>query len=155
MEDIDVALSQMHPLKSPSPDKFSACFYQHSWATIRADVSKAILDFLNFGIFDSSLNITHIVLIPKNKKPTRVTDYGPISLCNMLYKFMAKVLANRMKKMLNLIISLNQIAFLPRRLITDNVIITFEALHCIAFHDHSAQRKEGLYGVKAQHEQGI
>jgi hypothetical protein len=70
MEDIDAALSQMHPLKSPSPDGFSACFYQRSWATLRADVGKAVLDFLNFGVFYSSLNITHIVLISKIKNPS-------------------------------------------------------------------------------------
>jgi hypothetical protein len=129
MEEIDSALSQMHPLKSPGPDGFSACFYQRSWDIVRADVGKAVLDFLNHGKFDPNLNSTNIVLIPKKKSPTRVTDYRPISLCNVLYKLMAKVLANRMKKMLNYIISPNQSAFLPGRLITDNVIVAFEALH--------------------------
>ena len=70
MEDVDAALSQMNPLKSVGPDGFSGCFYQRSWATIRADVGKAVLDFLNFGVLDSSLNITHIVLIPKIKNPS-------------------------------------------------------------------------------------
>jgi hypothetical protein len=93
------------------------------------DVGKAVLDFLNHGIFVPSLNSTNIVLIPKNKSPTRVTDYRPISLCNVLYKLIAKVLANRMKKMLHSIISPNQSAFVPGRLITDNVIVAFEALH--------------------------
>jgi hypothetical protein len=92
-------------------------------------VGKAVLDFLNFGVFDSSLNSNHIVLIPKIKNSSRITDYRPISLCNVLYKLMLKVLANRMKRMLNSIISPNQCAFLPGRLITDNVIVAFEALH--------------------------
>jgi exonuclease III len=129
MEEVDCALSQMHPLKSPGPDGFSACFYQHSWDVIRNDVGKAVLDFLNHGIFDPNLNSTNIVLIPKKKSPTHVTDYRPISLCNVLYKLMAKVLANRLKKVLNSIISPNQSAFVPGRLITDNVIVAFEALH--------------------------
>jgi hypothetical protein len=87
MEDVDAALSQMHPLKSPGPDGFSACFYQRSWATLRADVGKAVLDFLNFCVFYSSLNITHIVLVPKIKNSSRITEYRPISLCNVVYKF--------------------------------------------------------------------
>jgi exonuclease III len=129
MEEVDAALSQMHPLKSPGPDGFSACFYQRSWDTVRMEVGKAVLDFVNFGNFDHSINTTHIVLIPKKKNPSRVTDYRPISLCNVLYKLMAKVLANRMKHVLNLIISPHQSAFLPGRLITDNVTVAFEALH--------------------------
>jgi hypothetical protein len=129
MEEVDAALSQMHPLKSPGPDGFSACFYQRSWDTVRMEVGKAVLDFVNFGNFDHSINTTHIVLIPKKKNPSRVTDYRPISLCNVLYKLMAKVLANRMKHVLNLIISPHQSAFLPGRLIMDNVTVAFEALH--------------------------
>jgi hypothetical protein len=124
-----VALSQMHPLKSPGPDGFSACFYQRSWDIVRTKVGKAVLDFVNFGIFYHSTNTTHIVLIPKKKNPSRVTNYRPISLSNVLYKLMAKVLANRMKHVLNSIISPHQSAFLPGRLIMDNVMMAFETLH--------------------------
>lgn len=113
VEEIDTALSQMHPLKSPGSDGFSACFYQRSWAIVRIEVDKALLDFLNYGIFDPLINTTHIVLILNNKNPTWVIDYRPISLYNVLYKLIAKVLANKMKRMLNSIISPNQSAFLP------------------------------------------
>jgi hypothetical protein len=129
MMEVDKALSQMHHLKSPGPDSFSACFYQQAWPSIRMEVGKAVLDFVNHVIFDLVVNSTYIVLIPKNSSPSCVSDYRPISLCNVLYKLMAKVLANRMKKMLNVIISQNQTAFLPGRLITDNIIVAFEALH--------------------------
>jgi hypothetical protein len=57
-----------------------------------------VLGFLNHDIFDVNLNSTHITLIPKIKNPTRVTDYRPIILCNVLYKLISKVLANRLKK---------------------------------------------------------
>jgi hypothetical protein len=84
------------------------------------------------GMFDSSLNTTHIVIVPKKKNPTKVTDYRPISLCNVLYKLIEKVLANRMKKILYDVISPNQSAFISGRLITDNIIVAFEALHSMS-----------------------
>ena len=128
-EEVELALSQMHPLKSPGPDGFAACFYQKSWATVKTEVCVAVLDFLNNGNFDNELNVTHIALIPKKKNPSALTDYRPISLCNVLYKLIAKVITNRLKKVLAIIISPSQSAFVPGRLITDKVLVTFKALH--------------------------
>ena len=51
-----------------------------------AFLTKTILDFCNFGIIPSKFNETHIVLVPKIKEPKRVTNYYPISLCNVVYK---------------------------------------------------------------------
>ena len=126
--EVDIALSQMHPLKSLGPDGMSAVFYQHFWALVRNEVCNAVLDYLNNGIFDTSINDTFITLIPKIKDPTRITEYRPISLCNVLYKLIAKVLANRLKKVLPHIISPNQSAFIPGRLISDNILVVFKAL---------------------------
>jgi hypothetical protein len=50
-EEVDFALSQMHPLKSLGPDGFAACFYQKAWDTVQSEVCTTILDFLNGGIF--------------------------------------------------------------------------------------------------------
>lgn len=88
------------------------------------------MDFLNHDCFENSLNATYIVLIPKKKNPTRITEYRPISLCNIvLYKLVAKVLANRLKQVLVHIISPTQSAFILRRLISDSILVAFEALH--------------------------
>jgi hypothetical protein len=57
--EVETALKQMHPLKSPGPDGFSACFYQRSWPTVHMEVCNAVLDFLNNDRFDNSL-IKHI-----------------------------------------------------------------------------------------------
>lgn len=95
-------------------------------------VSKTILDFLNQGISLPNFNETHIVLIPIVKKPKRVTDYRPISLCNVVYKIVSKVIANRLKKILPSIISETQSAFVHGRLITDNVLVAFKTMHHIS-----------------------
>ena len=63
------ALKQMHPKKSPGPAGMPPFFYQHFWFLTGECVIKTALDFLNLGIMPLKLNETHIVLIPKIKKP--------------------------------------------------------------------------------------
>lgn len=128
-EEIDFALSEMHPLKSPRLDSFSACFYQRLWTIVGVEVHKTVLNFLHSNTFYADINATFIALIPKASPSTKVTEFQPISLCNILYKLIVKVTANRLKKLLPSIISCNQSAFIPCRLIYDNVLVAFEALH--------------------------
>jgi hypothetical protein len=132
--DVDDALKRMQPLKSPGPERFSARYFQCSWTTVRGEVCKIVLDFLNNEIFYSSLNDTNIVLIPKLKSLVSVIGFWPISLCNVLYKIIVKVLANQMKTVLPHIISHNQNAFIPSRHITDNIIVAHEAFHTMLNH---------------------
>jgi hypothetical protein len=135
----------MHPLKAPGPDGFSASFFQKHWATVGPGVREAVLHFLHTGIFDSSLNATYIALIPKVSPASKVTDFRPISLCNVLYKLIAKVLANRLKKVLPSVISRHQSAFIPGRLISDNVLVAYEALHTMKTR---LKGKKGFMAIK-------
>lgn len=88
-----------------------------------------MLKFLNEGQFDERVNTTHIVFTPRVESPIGLSDFIPISLCNILYKIIVKTLINRLKKVLPEIISYNQSAFIMGRLNLDNIIIAYEALH--------------------------
>ena len=69
------------------------------------DVSQAVLSYLNSRSILRSINHTFITLIPKVQNPKRVSDFRPISLCNVIYKIISKVIANRLKPLINSIIS--------------------------------------------------
>ena len=131
VNEIKAALFQMGPTKALGPDGMNALFYQKFWHIVGNDVTAATLDFLNSGIMVPEINYTHIVLIPKVKSPEKISDYRPISLCNVIYKIISKVLANRLKQILPHIISPSQSAFVPGCLITNNVLVAYEILHAM------------------------
>jgi hypothetical protein len=129
VEEITTSMQSMSPLKAPGSNGFSACFYQANWAAIQSEVCQAVLQFFNSGRLGDGINTTYSALIPKVQNPMSVSNFKPICFCNVIYKLISKVLANRLKPILSQIISCVQSAFLPERLIYDNVIIAFETLH--------------------------
>ena len=135
----------MCPTKAPGLDGLHAMFFQKHWQYIGKGVTQTCLHILNDQGNLSPLNHTFIALIPKVAKPRKVTEYRPISLCNVVYRIFAKVIANRLKQVLHQIISPYQSAFVPNRIITDNIVIGYECLHKIR---HSKRRKNGLVSLK-------
>ena len=97
-DEIQYALKQMAPTTAPGPDGMSPIFYKTFWNIMGNDVIKTVLDALNSGYVHESLNETFIALIPKVKNPKKVSDFRPISLCNVVYKLISKVMFNRLKK---------------------------------------------------------
>lgn len=129
VEEVEVAIQQMAPFKSPGLDGFPAGFYQDNWRQLKEEVCAVVSQFFNFGTLDDTVNFTHIALVPKLKNPSKMSDFRLISLYNVLYKILSKVLANQLKEVLPHIISLMQSAFIPGRLITDNILFAYEGLH--------------------------
>ena len=145
MEEVRIALRQMHPTKVPGPDDMSAIFYQKYWDIVGSDVTNMVLNVPHTNASLSDINNTYITLVPKVKMPNRIKDFHPISLSNVAYKLVSKVLANRLKTMLPQIISKNKSAFLSERLITDNLLVAFKLMHYL---DHKKSGKDGYMAIK-------
>lgn len=128
-EDVLHALQDMSPTKSPSPDGFSALFFQKYWDAVGNDLSSVILQILNDFRDPFYFKYTYIALIPKLPASTQPSHFCPISLCNVTMKLVTKCIANRLKPVLPMLIDETQSAFVPVRLITDNALIAFETFH--------------------------
>ncbi|KAL6132909.1 hypothetical protein ACLB2K_065148 [Fragaria x ananassa] len=133
----------MYPTKSPGPDGMPPLFFQHYWDTIGDDITVAVQSFLHSGQILKQINFTHICLIPKVPSPEHMSDLRPIALCNVIYKICSKVIANTLKFILLEVISPFQSAFVPGRLITDNILVANEIAHFV----HN--KREGADGFMA------
>ena len=127
--EIEAALNQMESATALGPDGLPPLFYMQYWSKVGVEVSNAMLAVLNSGKIPENLNHIFLILIPKKQSPRRVVDFRPISLSNVLYKLIAKVLANRLKPLLPHLIFEFQSAFMSERIITDNILIAHETLH--------------------------
>lgn len=140
LEEFTRAISQMHPDKASGPDGLNPAFFQNFWKIMGKEVFSCCKKWLQGDPFPADLNNTNVVLIPKNDNATSMKEFRPIALCNVLYKIMAKVLANRLKDVLPVLIAENQSAFVAGRNITDNFLVAFEVIH------HMRHKKKGEDG---------
>jgi len=127
-EEIKKALFQIGGLKAPGPDGLHAVFFKRFWDLLGDSLVTEVLDAVNNCKIPDGWNDTTIVLIPKVNNPTMVSQFRPISLCNVVYKVISKMLANILRGILLDIISDHQSAFVPGRLITDNILIAYESI---------------------------
>lgn len=127
--EIKKALFSMNPNKAPGMDGMIPLFFQSFWYILQHDICKAVQSFFQSNCMLKSWNHTLLSFIPKVQQLTKISQFRPISLCNVIYKIIYKILANRMKPSLPTCSSENQSALLARRQILDNIVIAQEYIH--------------------------
>ena len=131
MEELESTIKWFQKEKSPGPDGWTIEFYIAFFDTIGGDILKVVEESRTSGRLYDAINSTFIALIPKSDSPSSFDDFRPISLCNVLYKIISKIIANRIKPILTKHIAPQQFAFLEDRLIHEAIGSTQEAIHSI------------------------
>ncbi|KAL0546700.1 hypothetical protein IC582_016612 [Cucumis melo] len=125
-EEVRRVLFSMDSGKAPGPDGFSVGFFKGAWSVIGEDFCDAVLHFFETYYLPVGVNATAITLIPKHNGAERLEDFRPISCCNVLYKCISKILADRLRVWLPSFISSNQSAFILGRSIIENILLCQE-----------------------------
>ena len=143
IQEVKAAVFSLGGSKAAGPDGIPGSFYQKSWDIIKLDLFRAVQSFFTSGHMLRKWNETAIVLIPKVKTPESISQFRPISLINFSYKIISKVMVNRLKPIVNEIISPEQSAFVTGRLIQDNIIVAQEVFSFLK----RKRRGKAFYGA--------
>ncbi|KAI0515490.1 hypothetical protein KFK09_008154 [Dendrobium nobile] len=143
IEEIKTALFSSPNSSAPGPDGYTFEFYKTSWNTIGRQLCEAVLAFFSTGSLPKHAKATAIALIPKRPHAQDISDYRPISLCNTFYKIIAKILANRLKDVMPLIIHPSQAGFIKDRIISDNILLAADLLK-----DFNSKHHQGFFCAK-------
>eukprot|EP00253_Pinus_taeda_P036481 PITA_36481 len=122
-------LFAMDPDKALGPDGFTPRFLQTCWQIIEKEFLKMIHKSQDYQKIGGYTNSAFLALIPKEKGANSFNRFHPISLCNIGYKVITKVIANRLKRFLPKIILDNQGRFIQGRQLVDNFVLVQEAIH--------------------------
>jgi ABC-type sugar transport system permease subunit len=131
IEEVDQDMKEMPPGKAPGPNGFTTDFFHHCWPMIREEVWKIVEDSRLSKNVLLAFNATFLTLIPKEERTTHPKQFIPITLCNVIYKIITKVIAMCLKIILPFIISKEQSGYVEGRQILDNIILAHEVIHSL------------------------
>lgn len=131
MEEVEEAVKNMPNDKAPGPDGFTINFYKACWEIVKTEVWEVVEDSLCSASILKSLNSTFLALIPKEEEANTPTKFRPIFLCNVIYKIISKVIAKRLKPILQGLISEEKLGYVEGRQILDNILLAQEMIHTL------------------------
>ena len=125
-EEVKAAVWGLNGEGASRPDWIPVFFYKECWDVVGPKVLAVQEEFKGGRYQMESLNRVYLVLLPKTTGANQIDDFRPISVSNSIYLIIAKVLANRLRGLLETLISPLQSAFIPGRVMTDSIILAQE-----------------------------
>eukprot|EP00253_Pinus_taeda_P023064 PITA_23064 len=117
--------------KAPGPYGFNVDFFKACWDTVKQDILEVVEDSRQHKKVLKALNATFISLIPKKENVMTPDGFRPIALCNVVYKIIAKVIANKIKPWVPYLILEEQRGYVEGRQILNNIIQAHEVVHSL------------------------
>jgi len=96
-EEISEVLKEMWNGKAPSLDGFNVDFFKACWNIVKQDILNVVEDSMRNRTILKALKTSFISLIPKQDNALTPDKFQPIAFCNVVYKIISKVVANRLK----------------------------------------------------------
>ena len=112
LQEVEEAVNQMALGKSPGPDGFTSNFFHYFWYMVKEEVVEIVEESRKKKGVLKAFNATFLSLIPKETGADRLDKFRPIALCNVVYKIISKVIANRLKTLLPSLICRNNLVLL-------------------------------------------
>lgn len=125
-EEITEVIFGMPKSKAPGPDGFPVEFFWEAWSVVGKDTIAAVQEFFSSKRMLRKFNATTIALLPKVTGADRMSQFRPISLCSTVYKIIARILKNRLRRIIPEAVQLNQAGFVQGRLLCENVLLASE-----------------------------
>ncbi|PKU59129.1 Putative ribonuclease H protein [Dendrobium catenatum] len=130
-DEIKKAIFKGSSNSSPGPDGFNYHFYKATWHIIGPQLCNAIRFFFLKGYLPNGIKATALAIIPKHRNASTISEYRPISLCNTLYKIMAKIIASRLISIMPSIVKNTQAGFIKSRISTDSILLANDLLSLV------------------------
>ncbi|KAL9659146.1 hypothetical protein QQ045_018721 [Rhodiola kirilowii] len=122
------AVKQLPSFKAIGHHGYNTEFFEAAWKVCDMDIVESIKNFFKCGIMPEGINTAYLALIPKVKNASLPIDFRPISCCNVIYKIIASLLANRLRPVLEYLVDQSQAAFVKGRNISYNISLVQELL---------------------------
>eukprot|EP00253_Pinus_taeda_P030933 PITA_30933 len=147
-EEVSEFIKEMQNGEALGLDGFNVDFFKACWEIVKQDILDVVEDSTKSKIVLRALNASFIALFPKQEKAMTPDRFRPIALCNLVYKIISKVIANRLKPLLPTLVSKEKAGYVEGRQILNNVIQAHNVVYSLKSNKQAAKEEGKIKGLK-------